>query len=252
MFTKNLNLQCYLQFCCALYPFQPSRWRAAEHLCQFIIDNPATFRGKSICELGAGLGLVAVLIDKLDYCSSSANTAGSGGETAGNTGKLVATDGDEPTMQLLIENKVDNECFFDSSFLYWGQCEDFLSEYPDKFQVVIAADVIYEDEQIEPLIDTVCTILQGEIMCRYWMGVITCMLFTILLSFRTILISLLTIEPIIIGSGEFILAFARRNVAIDKVFQAADRRGLEWRIVDEHAEGVSGVEPIYSLTWKKK
>ena len=116
-------------------------------MCQFIIDRPELFRGKTICELGAGLGVVAVLIEKLGYCESG--------------GLLVATDGDEPTMALLIDNKVDNECFFESSYLYWGENEDFLTTYPDKFEVVIAADVIYEESQVEPLLDTVCAILRG-------------------------------------------------------------------------------------------
>ncbi len=53
------------------------------------------------------------------------------------------------------------------------------------------------------------------------------------------------------ADGEFILAFARRNVSIDKVHRAAEQRGLEWRIVDEHAEGVAGVEPVFAYTWKK-
>lgn len=50
--------------------------------------------------------------------------------------------------------------------------------------------------------------------------------------------------------GQFILAFARRNVKIDKVFAAAEARGLEWRILDEHAEGIAGVEPVFGFTWK--
>jgi predicted nicotinamide N-methyase len=128
-------------------------WRAAEHLCQFVIDRPEFFRGKTMCELGAGLGLVAVLIEKLGYTEG---------------GLLVATDGDEPTMSLLIDNKVDNECFFESSYLYWGETEDFLSSYPDKFEVVIAADVIYEEEQIEPLLDTVRAVMRRKCsVCAY-------------------------------------------------------------------------------------
>lgn len=75
---------------------------------------------------------------------------------------LVATDGDEPTLSLLIDNKVDNECFFETSYLYWGENEDFLSTYPDKFEVVIAADVVYEECQVEPLMETVCAILRRK------------------------------------------------------------------------------------------
>lgn len=65
-------------------------------------------------------------------------------------------------MELLIDNKVDNECFFETSYLYWGITEDFVSSYPDKFEIVIAADVIYLDAQVEPLLDTVCTVMRGE------------------------------------------------------------------------------------------
>eukprot|EP01037_Dinobryon_pediforme_P023678 gene23678-25190_t len=134
-------------------------WRAAEHLCQFIINNPQKFRSKTCCELGAGLGLVSILLDKLDICSF-----------------LLATDGDEDTMNLLIDNKIENFCGFDTSYLYWGDFEDVLSSYPDKFDIICAADVIYEEEQIVPLIETVAALLKDNLQ------------------------------------GEFILAFARRNV----------------------------------------
>ena len=47
------------------------------------------------------------------------------------------------------------------------------------------------------------------------------------------------------------LAFARRNVKIDRVFEAAQQRGLDWQVVDDYAEGVSGVEPIYLFSWQQ-
>ncbi len=52
-----------------------------------------------------------------------------------------------------------------------------------------------------------------------------------------------------VGSGEFILAFARRNVPIDKVLVKADELGLQYRIIDESPDGIS-MEPIYCFTWK--
>lgn len=93
---------------CLLYS-----WRAAEHLCQYLIDHPHRFGNKYICELGCGLGLVSILLEKMNL----ENT------------RIVATDGDEPTLQLLIENKVENECDFETAYLYWGQDEDFVQEY---------------------------------------------------------------------------------------------------------------------------
>lgn len=119
-------------------------WRAAEHLCQFLIDNPERIRGKTVCELGAGLGLVSVLVDKLNIVK-----------------QLVVTDGDEDTIKLLIDNKIDTDCSFDTSYLYWGEHDDFVTEYPEKFDTIIGADIIYEEEQIRPLIDTVTAIMKG-------------------------------------------------------------------------------------------
>lgn len=98
-----------------------------------------------MCELGAGLGLVSILLDKLAVCS-----------------ELVVTDGDEDTLQLLVENKIDNEASFDTSYLLWGEHEDFLSEHPDLFDTLIAADVIYEEEQIVPLLQTVKALLKSK------------------------------------------------------------------------------------------
>ena len=47
--------------------------------------------------------------------------------------------------------------------LYWGrEVDEFLDKYPNKFDVVIAADVIYEESQVVPLIETVVKILRGK------------------------------------------------------------------------------------------
>ncbi len=69
-----------------------------------------------------------------------------------------------------------------------------------------------------------------------------------------ILLTLLSLLPLLstIADGEFILAFARRNVPIDKVIKAAaDQYGLIAEIVDEKLEGMS-TEPIYSFKYASK
>eukprot|EP01033_Poteriospumella_lacustris_P014758 gene14758-10555_t len=177
-------------------------WRAAEHLCQYLIDHPHRFGNKYICELGCGLGLVSILLEKMALEHT----------------RIVATDGDEPTLQLLIENKVENECDFETAYLYWGQDEDFVQEYchAGKFDVLLAADVIYEDDQVLPLITTASRILKPD--------------------------------------GEFILAFARRNVPMDKVLDAATAFNFQYEVLtDEHdtSRTFDGTEPIYRFTWKK-
>ena len=196
-------------FACLLVSLFGNSWRAAEHLCQFAVDHPEFFRGRRICELGAGLGLVAVLLEKLGYCSSSdhdqdpsdsAGGGGGGGNGSGSSnsveGWLVATDGDEATLELLRQNKADNCCSFGTEFLYWGQCGAFLrrncctndsnssssssngssgsgsssaaatsafaASDAAKFDLVVAADVIYEETQVEPLLDTVTQIMKRK------------------------------------------------------------------------------------------
>lgn len=130
-------------FYCIIFIY---RWRAAEHLCQYFIDNPQHLQDKSACELGAGLGMVSILVDKMNVCTN-----------------LVVTDGDEDTISLLIENQVENDCTFSPSYLYWGEHEDFVSDHEEGFDVVFAADVIYEEEQIAPLISTVSAILKSKL-----------------------------------------------------------------------------------------
>jgi hypothetical protein len=71
--------------------------------------------------------------------------------------------------------------------------------------------VIYEVEQVEPLIDSVYTLLKQT------------------------------------ADAEFILAFARRNVPMDKVLAAAERRGLVAETLDK---GIDSMEPIYSIRWR--
>lgn len=167
-------------------------WRAAEHLCQWIFDHPDRFNGKIVCELGAGLGMVSILLDKLHVCR-----------------QLVSTDGDDDTVDLLLRNV--NSC--DSkdiavSKLYWGDHDVFVATYPDKFDILCAADIIYEREQIEPLISTVTQIMKPN--------------------------------------GEFILAFARRNVPMDAVIAQAASVGLKWEVIDED---IATSEHIYRFFW---
>lgn len=88
---------------------------------------------------------MSILLDKLAICS-----------------ELVVTDGDDDTLQLLVENKIDNEATFETSYLLWGEHEDFLSDHSSLFDTLIAADVIYEDEQIVPLLQTIKALMRSK------------------------------------------------------------------------------------------
>lgn len=185
------------------------RWRASEHLCQFIIDNRRLFSDKSVCELGCGLGMVSILLEKVFMETPGDNHSKDEGKLVVFPPKLiVATDGDIPTLDLLGENIELTSSTILFTKLFWGDTNSFLEEFPEPFDILLAADVIYEDNQIVPLIQTVTTILS---------------------------------KP----NGIFYLAFARRNVPIDKVLNVAHEYGLKETILDQN-----GMEPIYAITWK--
>ncbi len=98
-----------------------------------------------MCELGAGLGVVSILLEKLN-CTS----------------RIVCTDGDDETIIALRKNLSRAECTaVEIEKLYWGEWNDFKLKYP-RFEVVIAADVIYEEGQVVPLLSTVKEIMEGE------------------------------------------------------------------------------------------
>ena len=96
-------------------------WRAAEALCAWIVRIRTASRAKKVCELGAGLGLVSILLAKL------------------NNGSLVkppviCTDGDEISLKLLRSNISSTNCEGKvvAEKLYWGEGhEEFLKHYGD-------------------------------------------------------------------------------------------------------------------------
>ena len=53
------------------------------------------------------------------------------------------------------------------------------------------------------------------------------------------------------SQGEFLLAFARRNVSIDVVLAAAAARGFQWEIREEEDQLAAVMEPIYSFRLSK-
>jgi SAM-dependent methyltransferase len=75
-----------------------------------------------------------------------------------------------------------------------------MSFNPETFDTVLGSDIIYVEEILEPL----------------WR----------------------TIRRLLAPDGAFLLAFARRNVPIDRVFEAARENGFTWIVDDATSEGV--------------
>ena len=189
-------------------------WRAADHLCEYLFSNPDLLKDKYICELGCGLGVVAILVDKLNVNAT-----------------IVATDGDDKTVDLLTKNMNSNTCSVRlvSRKLWWSENKEdneaFLksldgvggssSSSPQKFDLILAADVIYDEEAVLPLAASAAGLLARP-------------------------------------GGEIILGFSRRNVPISKFWDAIKRHGLEWeKIKDCGSEAGRDNEAIYRLFWQE-
>lgn len=271
-------------------------WRAAEHLCEWMFQHPERFRDRTVCELGCGLGMASILLENMSVARV-----------------VVATDGDDDTMQLLRENiaRTDSPAVV-AKKLYWGDAADLagvLVDYPIGFDSIIASDVIYEEEQVEPLIATVAALLRrpqpfqssssssssSPPSSSALSNAATVMpatdaaaTVTVTAPAREILQSTVnspqparivpptppatsattsttTTAPFAASTSttdhtqtdrqpdhqpdhqpEFLLAFARRNVSIDRVLEAAQRAGLRWEVL---SPGLGGLEPVYSLRW---
>lgn len=193
-------------------------WRAGEDLGRYLWEKRGTLfaaaapeEGKEedeeegrrhVLDLGCGLGLCGLLASQLNP-----------------HGVVVLTDGDPLTMEKLAlnveENTVDNGCAVTAQTLLWGEHADLVEEFPDGFDVVLAADVIYEEEAIEPLLETVlATLKEGP-------------------------------------EALFLLSFARRNVSIEKVLAAAAKRGLSYEADESFTCSAKG-EHVYVMRRREK
>ncbi|KAF2070990.1 hypothetical protein CYY_007685 [Polysphondylium violaceum] len=130
-------------------------WPASTILSQYISKFNDNFKDKNIVELGSGVGICGLVASK--YASYT-----------------VFTDGDPQSNKLLFDNIKDNNHLYKNNSNYsnqqppiellsWGKTsslEDFKEKYNDlQFQVVIGSDLVYVDENIDPLFYTVDKIL---------------------------------------------------------------------------------------------
>lgn len=172
-------------------------WRASEFLCEFQLENAQMFQGKRVLELGAGLGLNGILLWNMGICST-----------------VCITDGDTQALVHIRENiKMNHHENDENSIsslcschqLIWGKETSgrFLKHIAGgkSFDVIIASDIIYAECIIQPLWETVKTLISRP-------------------------------------DGVFVMAFARRRVpiSIDFVLESATKNGFEYDMVREDKE----------------
>mmetsp|Transcript_8633 Transcript_8633/g.15140 ORF Transcript_8633/g.15140 Transcript_8633/m.15140 type:complete len:263 (-) Transcript_8633:249-1037(-) len=128
-------------------------WQAAPRLADYLQEHSVMCEGKSVLELGAGLGL----------CGITAYYLGA---------KIIMTDGDTHVLQKLRENvrqncgSGDNDAMtadnnaIECRQLLWGSPHMEKFSELEKFDTILGADVIYTEASIPPLFDTVAFFLK--------------------------------------------------------------------------------------------
>ncbi|KAH8164798.1 hypothetical protein CIB48_g3453 [Xylaria polymorpha] len=128
-------------------------WEAALHLGSYLLTNSGRdlIKGKSVLELGAGTGFLAIL------CAKHLGAR-----------HVTTTDGDENVVDYLKENlalnDIDNEKIVTARTLRWGDelrgtwVEQECSS--DPYDVVIGADITYDKVAIAALVQTIRYLLQ--------------------------------------------------------------------------------------------
>lgn len=115
-------------------------WRGGETLARWCWRNEV--KGKCI-EVGAGLGLCSLVAER------TAQT-------------VVATDGDELALSALAKNVALNASRVVVRRLVWGdagEAQRLVTDF-DGFDVVLGADVVYDERALAPLVATVATLLK--------------------------------------------------------------------------------------------
>ena len=187
-------------------------WRASHYLCDYQVEHFQMFQNKRVLELGAGLGLNGILAWRLS--TAAVDEVGNESDyVVEKVGEVCITDGDSDALVHLRENVGRNRPSNDSDGttntskvschqLIWGKesSEKFLSQiaHNQKYDVLLASDIIYSAVIVEPLWETVQTLLEKE-------------------------------------GGVFVMAFARRKVpvSIDLVLETALEKGFGYELVKE-------------------
>ncbi len=113
-------------------PYWAELWPSAHALTEFIVESPALFKDKDILELGCGMGLTTLALAR------------------GNPQKLLATDYEQPALDATRRNFNLNGSAQNISL----QLLDWRSpNLNQKYEMIVASDVVYEERFFQPLID---------------------------------------------------------------------------------------------------
>jgi len=121
-------------------PYWAELWPSAIGLSRFLIRNPELIRSKSILELGCGLGLTSMIMMQNEPAS------------------LVCTDYENNALRLAKKNFRKNRLKLpEFRWLDWRN-----PKLKEKFDCIVASDVLYEERFFHPILDLLDNYLSGN------------------------------------------------------------------------------------------
>ncbi len=119
-------------------PYWADLWPSAIAMAEAIDEGLIAVEGRSVLELGAGLGLVSVV----------AARAG---------GRVRATDWDDDALAYIRANAAENQVEIDVERLDWRRAEPSQSA-----STILAADVLYERRNVDSLVHALAVLVPPE------------------------------------------------------------------------------------------
>ena len=111
-------------------PYWAELWPSAIGLCHFLIKNDALFKGKTVLELGCGLGLTSMVIASL------------------NPAEFIITDYEQDALLMARHNfNLNNIGCPSTRILDWRH-----PELDEQFNCIVASDIVYERRFFYPLL----------------------------------------------------------------------------------------------------
>ncbi|KAL7598294.1 hypothetical protein Lser_V15G22941 [Lactuca serriola] len=136
-------------------------WPGARLLNEYLSNNVELLQGCSAVELGSGVGVTGILCSR--FCH-----------------EVVLTDHNDEVLKILKKN-IDlhessdnpNSCSaLSAEKLEWGntdQLNQILQKHPEGFDLILGADICFQQNSVPPLFDTVKELLfqHGKKQCRF-------------------------------------------------------------------------------------
>ncbi|XP_047967563.1 protein-lysine N-methyltransferase EFM3 [Salvia hispanica] len=142
-------------------------WPGAELLNNYLSKNSDILRGCSVIELGSGVGITGILCSR--FCR-----------------EVVMTDHNDEVLKILTRNielddsSKNSACSakLKSAKLEWGnseQLDDILQRHPEGFDLVVGADICFQQASVPLLFHTVKRLLNVGLKknCRFILGYVS-------------------------------------------------------------------------------